>query len=34
VLDVREVMDCVSATAKRALPHDLLILSLFDEDHG
>jgi hypothetical protein len=32
VLDVREVIDRLSATAKRALPHDLLILNLFSDD--
>lgn len=32
VLDVREVIDRLSATAKRALPHDLLLLNLFSED--
>jgi len=32
VLDVREVIDRLSATAKRALPHDLLILNLFSPD--
>jgi len=32
VLDVREVFDRLSATAKEALPHDLLLLILFNED--
>src|SRR6185295_18596609 len=32
VLDVREVFDRLSTTAKRALPHDRLILYLFTED--
>ena len=32
VLDVREVIDRLSATAKRALPHDLLLLNLFSDD--
>jgi hypothetical protein len=31
-LDVRDVFDHVSATAKIALPHDLLLLRLFNED--
>jgi transcriptional regulator with GAF, ATPase, and Fis domain len=32
VLDVREVIDRLSLTARRALPHDLLLLNLFSED--
>jgi transcriptional regulator with GAF, ATPase, and Fis domain len=32
VLDVREVIDRLSTTAKRALPHDLLLLNLFSDD--
>ena len=32
VLDVREVIDRLSATATRALPHDRLFLNLFSED--
>jgi transcriptional regulator with GAF, ATPase, and Fis domain len=32
VLDVREVFDRVSAIAKDALPHDLLLLRLFNDD--
>jgi transcriptional regulator with GAF, ATPase, and Fis domain len=32
VLDVREVIDRLSATAKLALPHDLLLLNLFSDD--
>jgi transcriptional regulator with GAF, ATPase, and Fis domain len=32
VLDVREVIDRLSATATRALPHDLLLLNLFSDD--
>jgi len=32
VLDVREVIDRLSATAMRALPHDRLFLNLFSED--
>jgi transcriptional regulator with GAF, ATPase, and Fis domain len=32
VLDVRQVFDRVSALAKDALPHDLLLLRLFNED--
>jgi uncharacterized protein (DUF952 family) len=31
-LDVRDVFDRVSATAKIALPHDLLLLRLFNDD--
>ena len=34
VLDVREVFDRLSATAKLALPHDMLTLGLFDDDHA
>ena len=32
VLDVREVFDRLSVIAKRALPHDLLLLRIFSED--
>ncbi|HXW08365.1 MAG TPA: sigma 54-interacting transcriptional regulator [Vicinamibacterales bacterium] len=32
VLDVREVIDRLSATATRALPHDRLFLNLFSDD--
>ena len=32
VLDVREVIDRLSATARRALPHDLLLLNLFNDE--
>jgi transcriptional regulator with GAF, ATPase, and Fis domain len=32
VLDVRQVFDRLSAIAKKALPHDLLLLRLFSED--
>jgi transcriptional regulator with GAF, ATPase, and Fis domain len=32
VLDIREVFDRLSTTAKQALPHDLLLLILFNED--
>jgi hypothetical protein len=32
VLDVRDVFDRLSATARIALPHDLLVLRLFSED--
>src|ERR1700752_4244616 len=32
VLDVREVFDRLSVNAKRALPHDLLLLRVFSED--
>ena len=32
VLDVRDVIEKLSATATRALPHDLLILNLFSDD--
>jgi len=32
VLDVREVIDRLSETARRALPHDLLLLNLFSDD--
>ncbi len=32
VLDVRDVFDRLSSTAKIALPHDLLVLRLFSED--
>jgi transcriptional regulator with GAF, ATPase, and Fis domain len=32
VLDVREVIDRLSVAAKRALPHDLLLLNLFSDD--
>jgi transcriptional regulator with GAF, ATPase, and Fis domain len=32
VLDVREVIDRLSTTAKRPLPHDLLLLNLFSDD--
>jgi transcriptional regulator with GAF, ATPase, and Fis domain len=32
VLDVRDVFDRLSATAKEALPHDVLLLILFNED--
>jgi GAF domain-containing protein len=32
VLDVREVFDRLSEIAKRALPHDLVLLRLFNED--
>jgi transcriptional regulator with GAF, ATPase, and Fis domain len=32
VLDVREVFDHLSVNAKRALPHDLLLLRVFSED--
>ena len=32
VLDVREVFNRISATANRALPHDLLMLRVFSED--
>jgi transcriptional regulator with GAF, ATPase, and Fis domain len=32
VLDVREVFDRLSVIAKRALPHDLLLLRVFNED--
>src|SRR5262245_2160905 len=32
VLDVRDVFDRLSTTAKIALPHDLLLLRLFNED--
>jgi transcriptional regulator with GAF, ATPase, and Fis domain len=32
VLDVREVFDRLSVNAKRALPHDLLLLRVFNDD--
>jgi transcriptional regulator with GAF, ATPase, and Fis domain len=32
VLDVREVFDRLSETAKQALPHDMLLLALFNDD--
>jgi hypothetical protein len=32
VLDVRDVIERLSATAKKALPHHLLLLNLFSED--
>jgi transcriptional regulator with GAF, ATPase, and Fis domain len=32
VLDIREVFERLSAAAKRALPHDLLLLRVFSED--
>jgi transcriptional regulator with GAF, ATPase, and Fis domain len=32
VLDVREVIERLSVTARRALPHDLLLLNTFSED--
>lgn len=32
VLDVRDVIDRLSATAQQALPHDLLLLNLFSDD--
>src|SRR5262245_25150420 len=32
VLDVREVFDLLSVIAKRALPHDVLLLRVFSED--
>src|SRR5262249_42539844 len=32
VLDIREVFDRLSATAQKALPHDLLLLRTFNDD--
>ena len=34
VLDVREVFDRLSEIAKKALPHDLLLLRFFNEDYS
>jgi two-component system response regulator AtoC len=34
VLDVREVIDRLSVTARRALPHDLLLLNTFSDDYA